>query len=63
MSNPNFNKQFFVYYKQPKFDNKFLSTRKHELQQQKTQDMQKFLPKEETINDVFLQYLGYFRNK
>jgi hypothetical protein len=52
-----------VYYKQPKFDNKFLSTRKHELQQQKTQDMQKFLPKEETINDVFLQYLGYFRNK
>lgn len=65
--NPNYNKQYVVYFNEPEFDKTFLETRKTELEKFKKQEEQNnksmFSFKEESINDVFLQYMGYFRNK
>lgn len=66
--NPNYNKQYVVYFNEPGFDETFLETRKTELEKFKTlQEEQNnksmFSFKDESINDVFLQYMGYFRNK
>lgn len=46
-----------------KFKNSYLINKRKLARQKKKEQSTMFKPKQQTINDVFLQYVGYFRNR
>ena len=46
-----------------KFKKKYINQKKRFLQKKKKQQTTFLKPKQQSINDVFLQYVGYFRNR
>lgn len=63
--NPIKDDNYFVFLKPFKITKEFKKLRKNNLDELKNIEntQNSFKPHEETMNDVLLQYMGYFRNK
>lgn len=66
ISNPIKDDNYFIFKSILKPNKEFINIRKQNIKDLEAQEKEKnnqFIPREETINDVFYQYMGYFRNK
>jgi hypothetical protein len=59
ISNPNFSEYFYVYWNNPCFKKTFIKQRKMQFEKQNVNKLFN-LKNDETMNDVFLQYVRVF---